>query len=264
MTLTRPRSRAHAAPAARRLKRPDRLVSPLDQRSLTDRTYEWLKEQIFTGRLAPGERLSIDEVAGQLRVSRTPVRDALHRLSFEGLAVLTARSGTAVARLSIDGVRDVYEARRVVEPAIAAVAATKATPGALQELQRVQEAWEHLDPAAIYSRFAVHSRYAELDVRFHQIVADMVGNRPLSRLVGQLAVQRQVAPSLFGSGYRGPARRVKEHRAILAALTRRDGSGAADAMRTHLERSQSELLEFLEQSAGEAGSPGFGAAPARR
>src|SRR5437016_4227399 len=97
--------------------------SPLDRRTLADRTYEWLKERIFTGKLAPGERLNIDDIAHELGVSRTPVRDALQRLSFEGLAVVTARSRTAVAQLSIGAIRDVFEARRVVEPAIAAEAA---------------------------------------------------------------------------------------------------------------------------------------------
>lgn len=226
----------------------------LDRRSLAEQTYDWLKERIFTGRYAPGERLSIDEIARSLGVSRTPVRDALHRLAFEGLAIVSARRGTAVAQLSIDVLRSVYQARRILEPAIAAAAAAAARADDIATLRRIQEQWEELHPQAIYRRFAAHSRYSELDVRFHQAVAGTLRNERIDRLVGQLAVQRQVAPLLFGTGYQGPAKRIAEHRAVLEAIARRDAAGASEAMRAHIENSERDLFGFLEQDARRAAS----------
>src|SRR5207249_2697327 len=103
------------------------------------------------------------------------------------------------------------------------------------------------DPDDIYRRFSAHSRYAELDVKFHEAIAAMIGNVRIEQLLRSLAIQRQVAPYLFGSRYRGPARRVEEHREILEALARRDGPGSGEAMRMHLANSERDLVAFLER-----------------
>jgi len=220
--------------------------APVERRSLTQQTYEWIKQSIFTGRLRPGERLDIDELARSLGVSRTPVRDAIQRLAFEGLALVTARRGTAVSSLTLEDVAHEYEARKLIEPAIAEAAARCASEQTLEELGEIQTEWERIDPDAVYRRFAVHSRYAELDIRFHAKIAEMLRNPRLDHVVRQLAIQRHVAPYVFGSAYIGARHRIGEHRTILAALERRDGAAARQAMQEHIERSGRELIEFLE------------------
>ena len=226
--------------------------SVLELRPLTEQTYDWIKERIFTGRFKPGERISIDDVARALGVSRTPVRDAIHRLAFEGLTVVSARRSSAIARLSNAALADVYAARRIVEPAIAAAATRLAKASDLGALERIQREWGTLDPSAIYHSFAAHSRYSELDVRFHQRIAATLANERIDRLIRELAVQRQVAPRLFGSGYDGPARRIAEHRAILDAIASRDPARASDAMRAHIENSERELLAYLEHEGAQS------------
>lgn len=217
----------------------------VERRSLGEQTYEWIKERIYTGRLAPGDRISIDEVARSLGISRTPVRDAIHRLAYEGLAVVSARRGSAVARLSIEALRDTYLARSVIESAIAAAAATAAVEVDLSTLERIQLELEGLRPDEIYHSFATHSRYSELDVQFHQRIAATLRSKRIDRIVRDLAIQRQVAPLLFGTGYLGAVRRIAEHGRIVDALRARDPGRASNAMGTHVERSRADLLEFL-------------------
>ncbi len=88
---------------------------PLDRTDLTERTYAVLKERILTRRMAPGERISVPEVAGALGVSRTPVTDALKRLAVEGLVDIQPRRGTFVTGLNAPDVGDLFDIRLMIE-----------------------------------------------------------------------------------------------------------------------------------------------------
>jgi GntR family transcriptional regulator, rspAB operon transcriptional repressor len=105
--------------------------------ALPDRVYGLLKQRIIRCVLAPGERLNEKEIADELRVSRTPLREALNRLGQERLVVRTPYAGYVVAPITEDGVRDLCELRLVLEVETAGLAAERATP---QELRRMEAA----------------------------------------------------------------------------------------------------------------------------
>lgn len=97
-----------------------------DQQQLTDRVHAALREAITTGRLAPDSRIKQEQVATELGVSRTPVREALHLLEREGLVRLVPRRGAIVQGFTAADVRELYELRELLEPEAAALATDRA------------------------------------------------------------------------------------------------------------------------------------------
>lgn len=212
---------------------------------LADQACQWLKERIFTGELGPGSRLSIEKLAAEIGVSRTPIRDAVNRLALEGLVVVTPRRATVVSSLDMVEVEEVFAARALLEPSVCAAVARTASDSFIADLGRIHQLWERLDPNTVYRDFAAHSRYAEADASFHlRIVAEMRNSR-LDQIFARLNVQRRVAPLVFGTQYRGPARRMEEHRAIFDAISRRDPVATDNAVRRHVTSARAELIAFL-------------------
>ncbi|GIW08744.1 MAG: GntR family transcriptional regulator [Dehalococcoidia bacterium] len=215
--------------------------------SLAEQIYFWLKERIIIGELKAGERLSVDQIATEIGVSRTPVRDAVNRLALEGMLVVHPRRGTVVGSLSVQDIREVYQIRIFLEPAVAEYAAEHATDQLIADLNELQAEWEKIDPAEVYRDFAVTSRYVEINAAFHQRIAAQTKNRRLEQTVVSLYLQPRMATLIFGSNYQGPYRRMQEHRAIIDAIARRDPAGAYRAMRDHLRYAASNLTDFLSE-----------------
>lgn len=216
-----------------------------DVRSLSEQTYEWLKEKIFNGELRPGQRINIDSLASETKVSRTPVRDAINRLALEGLIVVRPRQGTIVERIDVDCVRELYYIRSIIELPVCEAVAGAASDELIRDLFQIQEEWEEIEPASVYRDFEIHNRYTQIDRKFHLRIIAELGNRRLKQMFEQLNVQQRVAPLIFGSEYPGPALRMAEHRMIIEAVACRDGAAAREAMEAHLVRARDDLISFL-------------------
>ena len=108
-----------------------------DQQQLTDRVHAALREAITSGRLAPEARIKQEQVAAELGVSRTPVREALHLLEREGLVRLVPRRGAIVQGFTAADVRELYELRELLEPTAAALATARASAEERLAVQRL-------------------------------------------------------------------------------------------------------------------------------
>jgi len=215
----------------------------------TSRLYEQIVQQIedsvLNGTLKPGDQLPAErELAQRLGVSRTAVREAVKALREKGLVEAYSGRGTFItdgtsqaARQSFDlmvkigqqeGAPHLAELRLILEPGIAALAATRIEEehlGAMREAVAVMERSQK-DPAA----------YIEADLDFHLALAEAAGN-PLilsliDSIVGLLREQRMKIFNVEG----GPERGQIHHKLILEAMERRDPARARDAMRSHLEQ----------------------------
>ena len=96
----------------------------IEHSDLTTQVYQWLKERIMHHAFLPGDKLDVQQLANDLGVSRTPVKDAINRLTSEGLVVLRSRRGTYVATLTPAMLRDLFDVRTMIE----AWAAERLTP----------------------------------------------------------------------------------------------------------------------------------------
>lgn len=198
-----------------------------------------LREAIATGQLRGNQPLPQDEIAGQLRVSHIPVREALRQLESEGLVTYQANRGATVRALTTDEIREIYEIRATLETA----AVRRATPQ-LSEAQ-LHEARAILTRAESASDDAL---WGSLDVEFHQLVYDLEQRPRLQELITGLL--RRVDRYWLSQGLMLKHRSAfdHEHRALLAAIEARNGEKAAALLEAHLVGASELLVRELEMS----------------
>ncbi len=207
----------------------------LRTRSRADFVYESLRDAISDGRIAAGERVREEEVAGNLGVSRTPVREALQRLQQRGLLVLGAGRGLVVAELSQHQVLQLYAMREILEGSAARFAAQHATGGDIAILYRLQRELANAPADA--------SMLVTLNRRFHQAIYEAAHNQ---YLIQTLNILHDSLALLHNSTFRVPSRRSdsdEEHHRIVAAIERRDPNAAEDAARAHIKAAQRTRFE---------------------
>jgi GntR family transcriptional regulator, rspAB operon transcriptional repressor len=196
--------------------------------SARDQVYVALREAIVSAELEPGRRLSENELADRLGVSRTPVREALARLRDERLVAIVPQLGTFVTLISPDAVADAAFVREALECSAVRLATERAEPHDLEELQANLAAQERAVERADTEAFD------GLDETLHRTLCDLSGREiawALSRRAnGHLDRVRRL--SLPEPGYLEEM--VAEHRAVVAAVAAHDPEQAEAALRHHL------------------------------
>ncbi len=206
--------------------------------TLTDEVYQRLRASIVTGEHRPNERLIEAELAEQLQVSRTPIREVLQRLATDGL-VQSRRRGWVVTEHSPDEIREIYEIRSALEGYAAQLAATAADDATLQHISRI-----YADSVAGLQQGA-RDRLVSHNDAFHDAIIGAAGNRRLAQQIRQnseyyfnfriaaLYSDEEAESSLAG------------HKVILDALLRRDPEAAELAARAHVDEALSVMMGKL-------------------
>jgi DNA-binding GntR family transcriptional regulator len=196
--------------------------------ALYEQVAERLRERIFAHELAPGAWVDEQSIASEFGISRTPLREALKVLAAEGLVQLKPRRGCYVAALSEQDLDEIFPVMALLEGRCAREATDKATDADLKRLETI-----HAD----LERHAANGdadRFFEANQRFHDALQDLAGNRWLKQLIEET---RQFI-KLTRRDSLNPAGRLKqslaEHRAILAAIRKRDADEAGRLMHDHL------------------------------
>jgi DNA-binding GntR family transcriptional regulator len=196
---------------------------------LTESVHDMLQEMIFTGELAPGSPLSVPALAARLNVSRTPVREAVQQLIYEGLATHTRNAGARVTLLDDDAVKAVFEVREVLDGLAAHHATLNATSATVEQLRKmVQVQRELLEEAAD------PHRDAKLDLQFHTLIRDTARNRPLCDALARLDGQSHLYRADMWTGERNRRLAVGEHERIVAAVEAGDAEGARASACAHV------------------------------
>jgi DNA-binding GntR family transcriptional regulator len=208
--------------------------------SARDQAYGALRAAIVGAELEPGRRLSENQLADLIGVSRTPVRDALARLRDERLVAIVPQLGTFVTFIDEDAVADAHFVREALEVGAVRIAAGNADPARLHELEVNLAAQER----AVAGDDA--EAFARLDDDLHHLLCDLSGREAAWRLSertrGQLDRVRLL--SLPEAGYR--EQMLAEHRAVVDAVAARDPQRAERELRHHLRMVLSELPAIRE------------------
>lgn len=205
--------------------------------SLAERIYGWLKDDIFEFRLMPGDRFSEGEIAERMVASRTPVRQALHRLQREGFLDVHFRSGWQVRPLDFAQFDELYELRIVLElEAIRRLCQrpTDEHPPALQALARtwmVQKEDQLQDGAAV----------SRLDEAFHCQLLEAAGNREMARVHLEVSEKIRILRRLDFTQAQRIELTYAEHQQILDAILTRRSEEAQQLLKGHIEVSKAEV-----------------------
>ncbi len=216
------------------------IASQSDAVPVREKAYEYLKSSILSGRINPGERLTEEHLARELGISRTPIREALHKLESEGLIKPLATRGFVASRDSKEEVEELFEIRAVLEGYALRVICGRMSDAVLAQLG---EAVEKADEALKAQRLDEVFRW---NTRFHDTLHDLITDK--HRLYHQMVTMRQYVLRYRKNTLQYPdggGRTVNGHRKILMALRLGDADLCERLMREHIQQSKRDAVQFL-------------------
>lgn len=207
--------------------------------SATDSAYDHLKHLILTSELPPGAELREAAVTEATGFGRTPVREALRRLVYEGFVEVRPRQGYRVSVVTLARVRDLFEMRLLLEPTAVELAAQRAPQAKLEALRPLaQEVYLAGDPRS-YEQFLVDNR------EFHVRIAQAAGNEILARTLRVLLEDMQRLFFVTFDGQHSASEQLHEHHDLYDALLARDAQRARSIVVTQIEESRARVMEAL-------------------
>lgn len=207
--------------------------------SLQHSAYREIKQRIVTLSYKPGEHINTAQICQQLRIGRTPVHLAIHRLESEGMIDILPRRGIVVRPVDRAEMMEFVEARLMIEPQVAALAAVRASD---REFAAMRATLDRMVPCLERGDI---EQFSVIDREFHRFIALAASNRPVGDFLSGMHERCLRIYFISVSRNEQDVRVVNEHEEIFRALHRRDADGAAAAMRTHIESFRHNVRDLL-------------------
>ena len=223
--------KAEASSAAQSVRRSGRPRGA----TAASRIYSDLRTELVSLRRRPGEPISEAEIALSYGVSRTPVREAILKLSDEGLLEIFPQSGIFVSRIPVAALPEAIIIRKALEETTARLAAERATSSQVLILHSILQRQREADAARDGDAFH------QADEMFHATIAEVAGHPGIWKLIQQVKVHVDRYRRLTLPQTGRIAQVIAEHEVILAAIEAHDPAAAGMAMQAHLERLLSDI-----------------------
>lgn len=195
----------------------------LEFSSLSEQVYSYLRRQMNQGNLVPGSTIHIGDIAKQLGISKTPLRDALIHLELEGFVEILPRRGVRVKKLLIEDVKNAYDAIGLVEAFIVSSCIDKITPRHIDKLEELNE--------TIISdiKKGDFSKLFSTNLKFHNVYLEISDNEPLKKFILPIKHRLYDFPRQnYISEWE--LRNCEEHRQVIGCLKQGDGDGAGSIL----------------------------------
>lgn len=207
---------------------------------LRDVVFYTLRQAILKGELEPGERLMEMQLAEQLGVSRTPIREAIRKLELEGLVLMIPRRGAIVAKITEKDLRDVLEVRSSLERLSTELACNRMLDSTIEELRKAQEAFkEALEQDDI-------TLQAQRDVEFHDVIYKATDNLRLIQMLNNLREQMYRYRLEYLKHDLAHQTLIEEHEAIIEALSKRDKETAINIIVRHVYNQELTVMKKIQ------------------
>lgn len=207
--------------------------------SLAGQVYEIIKKDIITCAYKPGQQIAQQQLADRYSVGVTPVREALQKLTREGLIQPIPRYGYLVTNITVADVAEVFELRAILETAAARLAAVRANAEQLDHLSELADSTYVFKVKESYADFLGHNR------EFHVAVARASGNRRLVSAVAQV-MDEMTRMFHLGLDVKDSAEEMRnEHQELVEMLRKKDPEGAEQVVLAQINRSQGRIFEAL-------------------
>lgn len=213
----------------------------IERRPLGEQVFGLVRRMISEGELKPGERLVEEHLARRIGTSRTPIREALHRLVQEGLVERRQKGGYVVRPISAQEVEEVTGVRAVLESYAVEMGSQRISENTMAELERNISEFEK----------ALHAgnqkRLVELNTQFHVMLYRLAGSKLLMRLISDLAEPLHRFRVSLLSDLKAATRSLEDHREMLTAIKNGDNEKAVRVCRAHILAGGAWILEQLKQ-----------------
>jgi DNA-binding GntR family transcriptional regulator len=204
---------------------------------LSQKAYRTLKEAIVSGKIESNAKLTLQEIAQYMGISKTPIREAIYQLASEGLVKLIPNKGIVINEISIDDFQEILQIRSALDGLIAEIAAKKINENEIVKMMKIVEDME----------FSVREddrlTYNDLDIKFHDLLLNITGNQKLVEVYNHLIAQAhkfrlrtlKLAYRMFKS--------LEEHRKIALAIKDKDPFTANRVSHEHI----NSIIKSLEE-----------------
>lgn len=206
---------------------------------LRDVVFNTLRKAILTGDLKPGERLMEIHLADKLGVSRTPIREAIHKLELEGLVTVIPRRGAEVAQITEKSMKDVLEVRRALDALCVELACDRITGEDLTALKTACDNFE------LSVKTKDVKKIAQADVALHDIIAHATSNQRLIQLINNLSEQMYRYRFEYIKDSSQHETLVAEHRIIYESIVNKDKKTGAEAAKTHIDNQEKAIIRRI-------------------
>jgi DNA-binding GntR family transcriptional regulator len=225
----------------------DQPLEPVERADLlVERAYRRLRDAILSNQLPPGTSLSVPEFARRLQVSRSPVREAVQRLVYDGLAVNVAHRGAEVADLQLEDLQQLYVVREVLEGLAARLATERIDSAGLERLRGILAAHEQVISSGD------ERGHIEMDMAYHKGIQEVANNAYLSETLSRIHGKSHLARYQLWRGLDDRRLALEEHRRVFAAMVAGDAAGADQAARDHIAHLRRRLFQYRGTSRPEA------------
>lgn len=235
------------------------MVQQIGARTLSEQAYTVIRDSILRNDLLPNSPISVEELAQDLGISPTPVREALKRLQSEGLVRSEAHKGIRVAELSEVDVCDTYEVRCALEPFIARLAAATIAGDdqirdRLQSLKRSAEMIKRSDQGSASDDSSQFEEFTRVDLALNELLLSTVSNQLMRGIFDRISNHSLRIRSFVESSFRHDARDIvqemnDEHLEIIGALLSGDAEAAERSVLNHLHGARERTLASIRELA---------------
>ncbi len=209
---------------------------------LRDRIAATIRNAIIDGRMAPGSRLTEQDLVTMLGVSRTPLREALLLLDSEGFINVLPRKGAVVSAITQEDVEEIYGAKGILESAAAQMACDRISYETITALSELTDRME----AVINSGGTEYRTLLTLNAEFHQMLSDAGGNKRMSQFIRNLRSQTLRYNYIYLSLRSRTKESITEHRHMIEALKHRDKTRIGQLIQDHNAAACRTLCEFIQ------------------
>ncbi|WP_136068675.1 GntR family transcriptional regulator [Modicisalibacter radicis] len=206
--------------------------------SRSHRLHELIREDIIDGRLAPGSRLKVSELADYYGTSTNPVREALNRLEGEGVVVITQNRGARVRAIDEDFIRNIYEIRILIEPYLVRWFVDYAKESEIKKLREIQEEIDEIIDTDL-------ERFNELNEQFHSIIYANHYNSEARNIIKRQEAMLHILSRRFGLPRSRKRAICQEHKQLIDAIESGNEQLAVEAEERHVRGSVELLLEQM-------------------
>ncbi|WP_418540851.1 GntR family transcriptional regulator [Massilistercora timonensis] len=203
-----------------------------NKKSLSERAYESIKDAIVTGEFQPGQILTEEQLAGELAISRTPVRTAVKQLEYEGLVEVNPSRNIIVAKITEKDIQDAVEARRLVEVEVAGMVAKTADEDQCRELREI---------VRLQEKSFQEQKTAELieyECLFHTRIGQFCGNIWFEKLITSISLLQKRVLILGGKLENNWEQAFQEHRNIIDLMESHQEDQVRKLMSVHIQHGQ--------------------------
>lgn len=212
---------------------------PSKNRNISEQAYLHIRESLLKSGVYVGQKIPHQELGQKLGISHTPLREALFRLSAEGLLEHENYKGFSVPAITLEEAQEIYEARGIIEPYLAEKASKQITGAKVKAFHKIIKAYKQLMSEPY------HRRRILTDKKFHLEIAGLAGNKTLTRLLNQMYDKLIFKSPIEQISQERGQEAINEHTEILKTLEAKDGKKAARIMRKHVHAQRDYVIKNI-------------------